>query len=144
MVEDMDFLKRSVLLETINVAARRYISITNKHGFSDQSVIKLTSFSSVQKQFSMTSAILKSHVVISTNWLILLSTLDGKGRKSRERADLANAREFNRRYRTCQISAILYADRGDRRKSQSWHRTHLAIYADRRDRCIKSPGLSPA
>ena len=67
MVEDMDFLKRSDLLETINVAARRYISITNKHGFSDHSVIKLTSFSSVQKQFSMTSAILKSHVVISTN-----------------------------------------------------------------------------
>ena len=67
MVEDMDFLKRSVLLETINVAARRYISIINKHGFSDHSVIKLTSFSSVQKQFSMTSAILKSHVVISTN-----------------------------------------------------------------------------
>ena len=65
MVEDMDFLKRSVLLETINVAARRYISIINKHGFSDHSVIKLTSFSSVQKQFSMTSAILKSHVVIS-------------------------------------------------------------------------------
>ena len=25
MVEDMDFLKRRVLLETINVAARRYI-----------------------------------------------------------------------------------------------------------------------
>ena len=65
MVEDMDFLKRSVLLETINVAARRYMSIINKRGFSDHSVIKLTSFSSVQKQLSMTSAILKSHVVIS-------------------------------------------------------------------------------
>ena len=44
MVEDMDILKRSVLLETINVAARRYMSIINKRGFSDHSVIKLTSF----------------------------------------------------------------------------------------------------
>ena len=133
MVEDTDFLKRSV-----NVAARRYMNILNKHGFSDHSVIKLTSFSSVQKQFSMTSAILKSHVVISpgnSRW---------KGEKIAGKANLANAREFNRRYLTCQISAILFADRSDWRKSQSWHRTHLAIYADRRDRCIKSPGVSPA
>ena len=49
--------------------------------------------------------------------------------------------EFNRRYLTCQISAILYADRGDRRKSQSLHREHLAIFADRGDRRIKSPGV---
>ena len=48
------------------------------------------------------------------------------------------------RYLTCQISAILYADRGDRRKSQSLHRAHLAIFADRGDRRIKSPGVSPA
>ena len=52
--------------------------------------------------------------------------------------------EFNHRYLTCQISAILYADRGDRRKSQSLHRAHLVIFADRRDRRIKSPGVSPA
>ena len=45
---------------------------------------------------------------------------------------------------TCQISAILSADRGDRRKSQSPHRAHSAIFADRRDRLIKSPGMSPA
>ena len=47
-----------------------------------------------------------------------------KGRKSQGRTDLANSGEFDRRYLTCQISAILYADRGDR--------------------CIKSPGVSPA
>ena len=44
---------------------------------------------------------------------------------------------------TCQISAILYADRGDRKKSQSLHRAHLTIFADRGDRLIKSPGVSP-
>ena len=49
--------------------------------------------------------------------------------------------KFNRRYLTCQISAILYADRGDRRKSQSLHRAHLAIFADRGDRRIKSPSV---
>ena len=42
------------------------------------------------------------------------------------------------------ISAILYAGRGDRRKSQSLHRAHLAIFADRRDRRIKSPSVSLA
>ena len=54
--------------------------------------------------------------------------------------------EFNRRYLTCQISAIFCADRGDRRKSQSLHRAHLAIFADRGDRprCIKSPSVSRA
>ena len=65
-------------------------------------------------------------------------------RKSRERAHLANAGEFNRRYLTYQISAILYADRGNRRKSQSLHWAHLAIFADGGDRRIKSPGVSPA
>ena len=38
--------------------------------------------------------------------------------KSRERAHLTNAGEFNR--------AILYADRGDQRKSQSLHWARLA------------------
>ena len=73
--------------------------------------------------------------------LALLAIRSKKRRKSRERADLANASEFNRRYLTCQISAILYADRGDRRKSQSLHRAHLAIFADRGDRGIKSPSV---
>ena len=50
--------------------------------------------------------------------LALLAIRSNNRRKSRERAHLANAGEFNRRYLTCQISAILYADRGDRRKSQ--------------------------
>ena len=65
-------------------------------------------------------------------------------RKTRERAHLKNAGEFTRRYVTCQISAILYADRGDRRKSQLLHRAHLAFFADRGDRRIKSPSVSPA
>ena len=47
--------------------------------------------------------------------LALLAIRSNKRRKSRERAHLANACEFNRRYLTCQIPAILYADRGDRR-----------------------------
>ena len=76
--------------------------------------------------------------------LALLAIRSNKCRKSRERAHLANAGEFNRRYLTCQISAILYADRGDRRKSQSLHRAHLAIFADRGDRRIKSPSVSLA
>ena len=41
-------------------------------------------------------------------------------------------------------SAILYADRGDRRKSQSLHRTHLAIFADSGDRRVKSASVSLA
>ena len=76
--------------------------------------------------------------------LALLAIRSNDRRKSWERAHLANAGEFNRPYLTCQISAILYADRGDRQKSQSPHRAHLAIFADRRDRRIKSPGVSPA
>ena len=47
--------------------------------------------------------------------LALLATRSNDRKKSRERALLANNGEFNRRYLTCQISAILYADRGDRR-----------------------------
>ena len=35
-------------------------------------------------------------------------------------------------------------DRGDWRMSQSLHRAQLAIFADHRDRRIKSPGVSPA
>ena len=50
------FLKR--LMQPLDVTS-------NKHGFSDHSVIKLTSFSSVQREFSKPSAILKSHVIIS-------------------------------------------------------------------------------
>ena len=76
--------------------------------------------------------------------LTLLAIRSDERRKSRERAHLENAGEFNRRYLTCQISAILYPDRGDRRKSQSLLRAHLAIFADRGDRRIKSPGVSPA
>jgi len=78
------------------------------------------------------------------DWLTSLTIRGGERRKSREWAHLANAGDFNRRYPTCQISAILYADRGDRRKSQSLHRAHLAIIADRGDRLIKSPSVSSA
>ena len=74
--------------------------------------------------------------------LALLAIRTNDRRKSRERAHLANAGEFNCRYLTCQISPILYDDRRDRRKSQSLHRAHLAIFTDRGDRRIKSPSLS--
>ena len=67
-------------------------------------------------------------------------TVENRG----ERAHLTNAGEFNRRYLTCQISAILYADRNDRRKSQLLRRAHLAIFADRGDRRIKSLSVSLA
>ena len=73
--------------------------------------------------------------------LALLAIRRNKRRNSRERAHLANAGDFGRRYLTCQISAILYADRGDRRKSQSLQRAHLAIFANRGDRRIKSPSV---
>ena len=76
--------------------------------------------------------------------LALLAISSNDLRKSQERAHLTNAGEFNRQYLTCQISAILNAYRGDRRKSQSLHRVHLAIFADRGDRRIKSPSVSLA
>ena len=109
-------------------------------------MIKLISFSSVQKQLSMPSAILKSHChnTAQLDWLILPATRRRKERKSRGRADLANAGEFNRRYLVDQISAILNANHGDRRKSQSPYWAHLAIFANRRDRRIKSLGVSTA
>ena len=56
--------------------------------------------------------------------LTSLAIRSDERRKSRERAHLANAGEFNRRHLTSLISAFLYADRGYRR--------------------IKSPGVSPA
>ena len=58
--------------------------------------------------------------------------------KSQERAHFANAGKFNRLYLTCQMLAILYADR---RKSQSLQLAHLAIFVDRSDRRIKSPSV---
>ena len=74
----------------------------------------------------------------------LLAIRSNKRRKSQERAHLVNAGEFNRQYLTCQIRAILYADRRDRRKLQSLHRAYLAIFADHGDRRIKSPSFSLA
>ena len=76
--------------------------------------------------------------------LALLAIRSNERRKSRERAHFGNAGELNRRYLTCQISAILYADRDDRRKAQSLHEAQLAIFADRGDRRIKSPSVSLA
>ena len=58
------------------------------------------------------SAILKIHVIKSPNlsdWLTLVAIRSDERKKSRERAHLANVGVFNRRYLTCQISAILYA-----------------------------------
>ena len=90
-------------------------------------------------------AVLKTRDKIAQpDGLALLAIRSNKRKNSRERAPLANVGEFNSRYLTCQISAILYADRGDRRKSQSLHRAHLAIFADRRNRRIKSPSVSLA
>ena len=88
-------------------------------------------------------AVLKTHVIKSPDlmgWLYWRFAAN-KRRKSRERAHLANAGEFNRRYPTCQISAIWNTDQW---KSQSLHRAHLAIFADRYDRPIKSPSVSLA
>ena len=51
------------------------------------------------------------------NQLTLVAIRSDERKKKPERAHLVNAGEFNRRYLTFQISAILYADRGDRRKS---------------------------
>ena len=83
--------------------------------------------------------------IIQPDCLTLVAIHSDERKKPREWAHLANAGEFNRPYLTCQISAILYADRVDRRKqSPSLYRAHLAIFADRRDRRIKSPGVSPA
>ena len=79
--------------------------------------------------------------IVEPDGLALLAIRNNDLRKSRERAHLANTDEFDRRHLICQISAILYADRGDRRKSQSLHRPHLPIFADRR---IKSPSVSLA
>ena len=56
--------------------------------------------------------------------LTLLAIRSDERRKSRERAHVGNAGEFNCRYLTCQISAILNSDRSDRR--------------------MKSPSVSPA
>ena len=71
-------------------------------------------------------AVSKSHCdkITQPDGLTSLAIRSDERRKSRERAHLANAGEVNRRYLTCQILAILYADRGDRR--------------------IKSPSVSPA
>ena len=85
-------------------------------------------------------AVVKSRdKIVQPDGLALLAIRSNDRRKSRERAHLANAGEFKRRYLTCQMSAILYADRGDRRKSQSLHRAHLAIFDDRH---TKSPSVS--
>ena len=88
-------------------------------------------------------AVLSSHVIKSLNlmgwlyWQFAAMTVENRGNEH----TFANAGKFNRRYLTCQILAILYADRGDRRKSQSLHRAHLAIFADRGDWRIKSPSV---
>ena len=76
-------------------------------------------------QASLLFSTLKGHVIkiAQPDRLTHLAIRRDRHRKSQERALLANAGEFNRRYLTCQIPAILYADRRDRR--------------------IKSPSVSP-
>ena len=72
--------------------------------------------------------------IAQSDGLALLAICSNDHRKSRNR----------HRYLTCQISAILYADHGERLKSQWLHRAHLAIFVDHGDRCIKSPSVSLA
>ena len=93
-----------------------------------------------------TVAVSKSHCdkIAQPDGLTLLAIRSDERRKSRKCAHLSNAGEFNHGYLICQTSAILYADRGDRRKSQSRHRAHLSIFADRGNRRIKSPSVSLA
>ena len=74
--------------------------------------------------------------------LALLAIRSINPRKSRKRAHLANL--FADTDLISQMLAILYADRGDQRKSQSLHRAHLAIFAYRCHRRIKSPSVSLA
>ena len=76
--------------------------------------------------------------IAQPDWLSLLMICSDERRKSRERAHMAIAGEFNRRDLTL---AILYADRGDQQKSQLLHRAHLAIFGDQH---IKSPSVSLA
>ena len=138
MVKDMDLLKRSLSWDD-------YRSRSTLHQIS---MAFLTTVWSNLPLFLRFDAFLhlKNHVIISPTWLVNFTadSQSKKARKSRERADLANAGELNRRYLTCQISAILYPDRRDWRISQSPHRAHLAIFANHRDRRIKSPGVSSA
>ena len=72
--------------------------------------------------------------IAQSDWLTLLAIRGDKRRESWERAHFASADEFNRRYLTCQISAILYAD---------------AAIGENQNRCTRytwrfSPGVSPA
>ena len=75
--------------------------------------------------------------IAQLEWLIVRAIRNGKGRKSQERADLANSCEFNRRYLTCQIC---------NKRFKIWLKpvTHLAIsYADHSDWRIKSLDVLP-
>ena len=78
------------------------------------------------------------------DWLTLLANRSDERRKSREQTHLANAGKFSRRYLTCPDIGDFIRRSRDRRKSQSLHRAHLAIFAVRGDRRIKLPGVSPA
>ena len=63
--------------------------------------------------------------IAQPDWLTLVAIRSDERKKSRERAP------------------AIQKNRGNG-KSPSLHRAHLAILADRRDRRIKSPGVSPA
>ena len=73
-----------------------------------------------------------------------LAIRSNKCRKSQEWAHLVNAGEFNCRYLTCQISAILYADHGDQRNRNrcTGHTWQFSLF--RSNRRIKSLGAPPA
>ena len=93
-------------------------------------------------QISLLSAILKSRMTKSPNligrlnWRFAAMSAQNRG-NGRTRRIPANLIAI-----ACQILAILYIVRGDRRKLQSLHWAHKVIFADRRDWRIKSPSVS--
>ena len=84
--------------------------------------------------FNIVHAIKPPNLIDLLNWQFAVMGVENRGNGHTWRM-LAG---FNRRYPTSQISAILYADRGDR---QNCNRCTALHHGDRR---VKSPGMSPA
>ena len=106
MVEDLD-----LILKTITTVARRYIKKAWPFGPQcDQIDFFFFGSETIFDVFRR----FKSHVIISPPWLINF-TGDSlwKEKKIAGTGRLGKAGGFNRRYPTCQISAILYSDGSD-------------------------------
>ena len=67
--------------------------------------------------FNIVHAIKPPNLIDLLNWQFAAMSVENRGNGHTWRMPAG----FNRRYPTSQISAILYADRGDRRESQSLH-----------------------